>query len=249
MPREQLFFDTTLEPTSDHMRYLLWINSCSLLRVLQHGPDRLAEDFNRFTAGYERRVHDCAIRVLLDMPFDSESRVALLHAASNLAVRIGVPLHPLAADFTRIPNAYEDLDVGEGVYVYIREYRQARSCSGPRCDNYLRDDMSNGRSLLRCGGCRFVRYCSLQCQRLDWPVGRDGVSHKAICGAVRRMLPYASRGMDAFADAYNGDLVLSCSQFGLLAKRAATSDILASGFTADALRVINDAVGLDDPSA
>lgn len=49
------------------------------------------------------------------------------------------------------------------------------SCISSACGN----DTCKGRGLHRCTGCRWVRYCSRKCQRLDW-----GKRHKTACGQL-----------------------------------------------------------------
>ncbi|CAI8039101.1 N-lysine methyltransferase SMYD2-A [Geodia barretti] len=41
------------------------------------------------------------------------------------------------------------------------------------------------RSLLKCGRCKYVRYCSKTCQRGDWRF------HKGECGGIARAQPHS----------------------------------------------------------
>ena len=52
-----------------------------------------------------------------------------------------------------------------------------RVCNRPGCDNT--EAVEGGGEMQLCGGCRAVRYCSTECQRLHWRAG-----HKQACGGA-----------------------------------------------------------------
>ncbi|GFR49177.1 hypothetical protein Agub_g11200, partial [Astrephomene gubernaculifera] len=61
-----------------------------------------------------------------------------------------------------------------------------RMCGNPRCGNYSGEaegDLKRLRVLRRCGGCRAVHYCSVECQKQHWEEG----GHKPDCMASRRL--------------------------------------------------------------
>ncbi len=53
-----------------------------------------------------------------------------------------------------------------------------RMCGNPRCDNFA-GECEGALPLKQCGGCRAVRYCGADCQRVHW---REG--HRAECKAL-----------------------------------------------------------------
>ncbi|KAF9007921.1 hypothetical protein BDQ17DRAFT_178487 [Cyathus striatus] len=54
-----------------------------------------------------------------------------------------------------------------------RRYSLSSSCANCLQDDTAREDIS------RCGGCKLVRYCSRECQQVDWP------RHSSVCNIVR----------------------------------------------------------------
>jgi hypothetical protein len=51
--------------------------------------------------------------------------------------------------------------------------------AGLRCDAC--NEKKEAKDLLACSACKVARYCSKNCQSVDW-----GSRHKAVCAALRR---------------------------------------------------------------
>ncbi|KAG2428871.1 hypothetical protein HYH02_014194 [Chlamydomonas schloesseri] len=54
-----------------------------------------------------------------------------------------------------------------------------------KCALCSKEQQADGRSLMKCGGCKSVRYCSTDCQAAHWP------QHKSACKELRQQLAAA----------------------------------------------------------
>jgi len=58
----------------------------------------------------------------------------------------------------------------------------SQQCQYSQCKNDSNSQTSAPRKLLQCGGCRSVSYCSVECQKSDWP------HHKLPCKATQSLM-------------------------------------------------------------
>ncbi|EJD39646.1 hypothetical protein AURDEDRAFT_171278 [Auricularia subglabra TFB-10046 SS5] len=162
-----------------------------LFVVFEEGPDRLLDDFRSFSSGYERILHD-AITAFVEDPtrrVDGNQKDLLLSVASMLCSRANFPVHPLVQELRKQPPKSgslerDGLNLADTILVYLQQRRDDQTCSGPGCKNYARRGDQGSCALSLCGKCKFLRYCSPECQKRDWTVGSHDVPHKVICSAL-----------------------------------------------------------------
>ncbi|EJD35151.1 hypothetical protein AURDEDRAFT_175785 [Auricularia subglabra TFB-10046 SS5] len=220
-----------------------------LLVIFEDGPNRLLDDFRFFSDGYERILHDAIVAFLEKptCPLDAKHRDTLVGAASMLSSRGNLPVHPLVEQ-SRQPTsptghnlARDGLNLAHTILVYLEQRRDDRTCAGPGCTSYAREGETGTRALSLCGKCKFLRYCSPECQKRDWTVGRDDVPHKVICSALckfeRAGVSPRATSMDAFSRVYFDNTTLTDEEFTWLAKWTLLDDRLPYEFKLGALNL------------
>ncbi|EJD37155.1 hypothetical protein AURDEDRAFT_173789 [Auricularia subglabra TFB-10046 SS5] len=237
-------------PTLEEAAAILWQAIC-MLTVFEEGPDRRLDDFSDFSFGYERLLHDAIIDTLTKPGFDAvKQKEDLIKAASALQAKSDLPLHPVVAEYRRRPDVQryvkDGLTFGDMVFMYLRQRRDSRLCSGPGCDKGARDgaDGTGVRALSLCSRCKIMRYCGPECQRLDWTNGRCDVPHKVVCSALCKFLQRGILGPDAsmpvFTAAYRGMDILTDVETASLTKLALMDDLLHMEFQIGALSLFTN---------
>ncbi|EJD32785.1 hypothetical protein AURDEDRAFT_178117 [Auricularia subglabra TFB-10046 SS5] len=229
--------DVQLPPVDREDRQTILSQVYRLTLWLVTGPDLRLDDLGDLARGYEAPLHDALIHASsTSFAGDSDKRYILVAAASMIASAARLPLHPLVQEFRQSPDVdqvYDCMTIGQAVYLYIS--RVSLRCAAPNCDSNTRAGSSHSPAM--CSPCRIVRYCSVQCQRLDWKVGHNGAPHRIICGAIHKIIGpdrFAPRlSMSNFVAAYNHPSILTRQERRVLAKAALRSGILPSRFDTD----------------
>ncbi|KZV83056.1 hypothetical protein EXIGLDRAFT_728992 [Exidia glandulosa HHB12029] len=77
----------------------------------------------------------------------------------------------------------------------------------PGCGKHPRE-LGPGGKLQRCGGCKFVQYCSKECQKRHWKFST--YPHKAVCAQLKNLLavaPFEIQGLEGYAP-----FILACEE-------------------------------------
>lgn len=246
--RHLLAHDVDLgRPELEEASHIL-LQAMHMLLVFSDGPDGRLDDFGAFAAGYERLLHDAIIDLLTKPKVkDIKQTDGLVVFASVLQARAGLPVHPLVEKYRRQPDVQRyvqnGLTFGDTVFLYLRERNNSRLCSGPGCTKGARDGACT-RALSFCARCRIMRYCSPECQKLDWKEGRCDVPHKIVCPALCKSLAHGLIGVDgsmaAFSDAYHRRTVLTDEETVSLTTLALLDDILPVEFKLGALSLFEN---------
>ncbi|KZV83667.1 hypothetical protein EXIGLDRAFT_842795 [Exidia glandulosa HHB12029] len=179
-----------------------------LLVVIVFGPDAKGDDIGTVIRGYERvvlramqhaldvvteaRENDHFCKLLQILSLKVHKSLGLDNSTLGLRTLDFSQLYPTILD----PSQLAQSDFLSTVFVHIR---LGHSCAAPGCDRFMQDDAANGRSFQRCATCKFVFYCSRECQRRDWKTGYSlhfpwaapgqHAAHKALCPILARIAP------------------------------------------------------------
>ncbi|EJD37159.1 hypothetical protein AURDEDRAFT_116924 [Auricularia subglabra TFB-10046 SS5] len=176
-----------------------------MLFTLAFGPGADADERDTLFAGYHAQVFKALDSVLSQLegpsyigrPGQDEILLAR-YVWGELPVRTREQLGCMAT-----PRYLSDIE-REGARVFANPYRVLHNhlrekvnmgrgaCARQGCNTHVHDSGTSG-GFARCGKCRFVQYCSRDCQKADWK-GKP-YPHREICDSLQELFSAAQISM------------------------------------------------------
>jgi len=126
-----------------------------------------------------------------NLPGDSTRVAGLWLAVTYDALPAEIIRSNIPVQIQMMIAAYKQHFIGQETvadlcYKALRAWDALRKCSAAHCTTQLMT-LEGTVPLLRCIQCKTARYCSRNCQRVDWKDGKSnghGIPHKELCPAV-----------------------------------------------------------------
>ncbi|KZV94776.1 hypothetical protein EXIGLDRAFT_766801 [Exidia glandulosa HHB12029] len=174
-----------------------------LLEIVFFGPGALPGDHRRFTLCYEGELYRAIVDVLAYFRNARAWTPQLPDVAGLLYIRLPSAERRSPPQFIRDKAA---LAVSEMRHPYIRLARLLRvlnlrrACYNPHCGRVMQNGESE-KAFRVCARCKMARYCSKECQRVDWK--QQQYPHKEICDILHELCSIADpkSGVFVFIDA------------------------------------------------
>ncbi|EJD35407.1 hypothetical protein AURDEDRAFT_175499 [Auricularia subglabra TFB-10046 SS5] len=183
-----------------------------MIVVLCNGPGYRADDLATVALGYELTLRDALLGTVGRNVYSADEDAMLVHAANRLTP----------------PPARPSVNRAEAVRLYLARQSELITCSGPACHSYVRNVEERRQPLSACSRCKFVRYCSRDCQRRDWNNSDSRVSHKTACPVFCKLaeIGILHRAGSGFARPYAEQL--TDEERSILLRLAQASGVLSS---------------------